>query len=408
MSALLRCGWEAQRAQAEPYKAGAQIAAPTITGSPTYDTTNKRSGDASLSAGPSADNSHQFPVTTTLGRTYYEAVALYVSATSATGANGFIHGIRHSGTEIVAWTLKTAGGGISLWNNIAGADVGGVSWTGASANTWYIFEVKIMVPAAGTNGLVAWRISDTNGNLIQEVTDQTMNTGNTAIASLKCGNLTSIQTGATVKTDDLGLNDDQGSVNNTWIGPERIVILDPTSDGAGSSANWTNPTGTTANRFQAVDNQPPTGVADQTTTNGAQIRNAVSGTAGYEASCQSLSDKGIGSTDVFVLMGFTRYGSGSQVPTMTMRQATPDSGSDLTITAVAAGTDPTGWNTAVQQIEGPLDRTINPIVRVSKTAANTRVALADQMGVQVSHRQVTRLPPRRARLLQAVQRGVSW
>lgn len=119
---------------------------------------------------------------------------------------------------------------------------------------WYRLEVRIKVGTTATDGEIAVHL---DGVEIINVTGQNTRVGT---ESLKTINLSGVSpTANTAYIDDLIVWDDQGSVNNTWLGDVRIDECLPSSNGA--AQDWTPNTGAA---WDAV-NDPPFTADDDTT-----------------------------------------------------------------------------------------------------------------------------------------------
>jgi hypothetical protein len=124
-------------------------------------------------------------------------------------------------------------------------------------------------------------------------------TSNTTQSFIRFGTGTSDAAAPTWWYDDVAVNNDQGSAENSYPDAAgNILISKPISDNL-RDALWTGGAGGTANLFSAVDNIPPIGTATETDL--TQIEHAGSaGTADqdYDANMQSYTTIGIGASDV--------------------------------------------------------------------------------------------------------------
>ncbi len=246
MARLITAGAESRLPQAEGL---------TTTGTVTINTTNPRSGAACYECGPSGDNRINGAISGVADRAYFGRTAFRFDTTP--NGNIQILSFRSSITEIFGVYLMGANAEMTGWNNAAALGVGS-SLSARSADTWYIAEAKLLVPASG-NGTVAWRVLADDGTVLHTVTDQTQNVGTTAIASLIAGHGGTADTVATILVDDFACNDDQGSDENTYSGNRKVYAMPPTADSA--NTGFSDNPGTTTNLYQALDNRPPIGVA---------------------------------------------------------------------------------------------------------------------------------------------------
>lgn len=202
--------------------------------------------------------------------------------------------------------------------------------------------------------------------------------------------------------DDIALNDDQGSDQNTWPGDGHIVHCMPLSDNA--RVNWTGGAGGTTNLYDAINNKPPSG-AVAPGSNLSQIRNPVSGaTADYDANMQTYTVAGLltGAT-VKVTQAHLRHGAESTTspPAGAVRVVSnPADGAETAIAnvigfttagvAVAIGAETTsiaGWrisSTGVVYNATPTFGTA-PVVRAGKRTASSRVFVVDLMWLLVEY-----------------------
>jgi len=152
-------------------------------------------------------------------------------------SSGVVVGISNEGSGNVT-TVRDANG--NSW------DVSG-DWP--SGGSWFYLEIAADVNAASSNIIV--RI---DGSEILNVTGGTDQSGDVETIILGSGNHP-----ATTTWDDTVLMDDQGSQNNGFLGPRRIVTLRPNA--TGNSADWST-TGSSTN-YENVDEAPgPNGDTD--------------------------------------------------------------------------------------------------------------------------------------------------
>lgn len=122
-------------------------------------------------------------------------------------------------------------------------------------NKWYYIEVKYF--ANDTTGTVEVKI---NG-----VTDINFGPGDTVQTSDQINKVTISNSGGWSEEyylDDLYICDDQGSVNNDFLGDVRVDAVLP--DGAGASSDFTPSAGS---NYQCVDDNPPNDDTDYVSEN---------------------------------------------------------------------------------------------------------------------------------------------
>lgn len=99
-----------------------------------------------------------------------------------------------------------------------------------------------------------------------------------------------------LRVDDVAVNDDQGTSQNSWPGDGYVIVLRPTSDN--SRGSWTGGAGGTTNLWDAIDNVPPTG-ATAPGTNTSQISaNAVATTGKFNTATYLAAGAASGDTAV--------------------------------------------------------------------------------------------------------------
>lgn len=220
-------------------------------------------------------------------------------------------------------------------------------------------------------------------------------------------------TGTEPSAADIYIDDvivDSGS----FLGPSKVAQLLPTADSA-RSAGWVGGAGGTTSLFDAVNNNPPVGVAD-TGTNTSQIRNATAEANGsYDATMTTYSAAGLVSSDTVVAV---QAGTVTAAPVVTSaKQGTVGVVSNPTIanvalaaggtagafwSGVAGGTFPTGWKTSFGTVSSLPSVTLGtaPVMRITQVTSSTRIADVCAMwmyvaytpaGVQVPY--ANRMPP---------------
>jgi Glycosyl hydrolase family 26 len=117
-------------------------------------------------------------------------------------------------------------GKVELWNPVAGAHPTG-SFIHAPG-TPDLVEVSLLIPAEG-DGLLSWRHNGTD-----MVVDEEMAFRNIGVSRPRGGNVGAVASGAELFIDGFGVNDDQGAVDNTWLGiePDPIPEVFPSYWGA--------------------------------------------------------------------------------------------------------------------------------------------------------------------------------
>jgi len=228
----------------------------------------------------------------------------------------------------------------------------------------------------------------------------------------------------TLFADDIALNDNQGADQNTWPGSGNVVLLRPTADSA-VAAGWTDDAGSGTNIFDAVNNRPPNGIADTTSSTGLhQIRDATTGAnEAYDATMTDYTTAGVptGATVNVVdpiiataapVSTSAKVGQVGVVsnPAIAVINLTANSGQFWSGTA--AGTYPTGWKWSHGTVTYAPSVTLGtaPVMRVTQVTSSTRIAMACFMGIYVDYTPAVSsfvAAPLESRL-QAVPRASLW
>lgn len=356
----------------------------TITGAVTRETGTKRTGEASWKCdSTAADCAVSFgPPDTSSISLFFRGYLNTADAASASRYDVLRIGSSAVGTIGIAASINSTGN-IQLWRNDTDVQIG-ADGPVVNNSEWHLVELFVIFGSGGA-------ISD-----CQLIVDG----GSVASASsLSIGSATEIcwgalrQLGRVVYWDDVAINDDVGSINNTWIGPGRVILMTPTSDSQVGS--WTGGSGGTTNLFDAINNLPPAGTASESNT--TQIESADSSgnnaTDEYRGNCGTYRNKGIvpGST-IRAIKAWVMHGEDVNTNTKTGSfgfQSNPavayeafTYGND----AGALGTYPTNWVRTSSLIEGPsIDVDSDLILGLRKTDTGTRVASVCFLGAYVDY-----------------------
>lgn len=280
-------------------------------------------------------------------------------------------------------------GKIALWNEFAGTQIGSDSAAAVAADgqTWYMVDLSCVRASTSSLTTVEARLNGVvvaSGNVAQTAT-----VGSGVFAA---GWMSAPGANCVLNVDDLAVNDAAGSSETSYPGPRNIVLLVPVSDSA-RGANWLGGAGGTTNLWDALNNQPPVGVAFNGTDT-SQVRNAASDSTGnYDANLTTYTDAGITANDTITLVHpLWALGCNSATATNIARLlvSNPQSngGTESTqSTGVIAGTYPSNWkqpNNGTHIVYGPsVTLGTSPVIRVGKRTAATRVVGACFMGVYV-------------------------
>ncbi len=191
----------------------------------------------------------------------------------------------------------TAGGKLQLWNEVTGseAQIGSDSGPTVAVDNWYRLELYGNI-TSGTSDQAELRLDG------QTVAASTQAFSDAGISDVYVGWLGYPGASKIIYLDDLAINDDTGASQNSWPGDGKIVYLNPVSDYY-RNTEWTAGAGATTNLWDAVNNNPPSGVAAASATNVSQIKN-VAAIANKEAdfSMESYTTAGLVSGDVVTLV----------------------------------------------------------------------------------------------------------
>lgn len=181
----------------------------------------------------------------------------------------------------------TAGAGGLLYAtdaNSTTASVGDAPFVAGTfrLNQWYRLEVRFKVGTTATDGEIAVHL---DGVEIINVTGRNTRVSTQTLASIALSGLST--SNSTVLIDDLVVWNDQGTLNNTWLGDIRIEECLPTSNG--TAQDWTPNTGSA---WDAVNDTPVTPDDDTTyiasTTPGQRSRFATAAVGSTPAAAASI------------------------------------------------------------------------------------------------------------------------
>lgn len=261
------------------------------------ETTVVRSGAASYKVDTGAGNSGSeldYAVQPTLGTKLWGRAYVYVPSTELPGTDAHLMSWNHIGPRLL---FKTDGTVQGQWG---GSNTNFGSAVTLPLDRWVMLEVA--QDPIGTNvDYVGWRM---DGELVAETNAAEIGSGNTAehlFIGWQAANVPGANTFFYV--DDVAINSaaDVGDNQNSWPGHGKVVLFLPVSDNAGASTlgtdGWyrgTTPSTGNTNLFDAVNNNPPVGVATGSRTNTSQIGcDTPSATRTYQTVCETWQSKGI-------------------------------------------------------------------------------------------------------------------
>lgn len=250
--------------------------------------------------------------------------------------------------EFLTAAYLTPTGVIQLWKNVAGseAQLGSDSVATVAIDTFYMLELYTKA-VSGANDEAALRFE---GTTVASVTGQTLSESMVTRVYMGWAGVGVPAANSIIYIDDVAVNDDQGATHNSWPGQGSIVYLNPISDNA-RDTNWVAGAGGTSNLFDAVDNEPPAGVAFGSATNTSQIKNTNTAdtTGNYDANLTTYANAGITDTDTIKLVQpFAHIGSSSATNVSgALRVVSNPAGSEDAKTAGtggAIGAYPSNWH----------------------------------------------------------------
>jgi hypothetical protein len=376
MARLFMAGAETGNAHAE----GTTVA----TGTTTFDTTTKRSGTASFKHDSLAGAGAQLIYTYTgvIEQTYFLSCWLYIPSTTGYPTTTQIV-VQFQGTGSVSLgniQLSTTGTLILRRLTTAIGSPSGV----LAQDTWHRIDLKQKM-GVGTVDVFEGRL---NGSVF--ATSGLISHSDVAVINVRWGWAASPGASKILYVDDVILNDDTGSVNNSYPGDDKVVLLRPTADSA-RDANWFAGLSATTNLWDAVDNIPPVGISAGSATATSQITNAASTTTeAYSATMQTYTAAGIASGDtVTAVQGVVEAANGAaSADTIGISiVSNPAVTEVLGSIPSSASTYPSQWVRISPSIAENPSLTLGtaPVMRVRKNLAATRRHTVCFMGMYVSY-----------------------
>jgi len=267
MATISLCGFEMGALADEATATQASANRPTITGNATLETSIVRTGSGSLKIAPASGAAATFD--TRLAGLAEQRFALRITALPATNARNII-GLAAGRTLRIQ-----ADGKLRLYTNGSTLSSAGTA-TLTDTTRWYV----IRIAADGVN--MTWFVDGVQDGTVGQIggVDGLLGASDTVADTY------------TAYIDDWIASDTVNAV----AADGNVVLLKPTSDSA--IGGWTKPGGGTTNLNTSVDNTPPVGVADSTSSAQAenQIRNATANN-NYVVNMATYASAGIGASD---------------------------------------------------------------------------------------------------------------
>jgi hypothetical protein len=359
------------------------------TGEIAYETSTVRTGARSLKIAGTATDAYIYVTPSIVsGRAYFMRAYWRIAALPSGADEAYVMGVAQMGSE---WfELKVTQNGELRIQHTGSVTVDSSSGL-IAADTWYRIELKFQFnTSAGSNDLYEVKL---DGTTVIGPTTATICT--TAPGRLFWGqnDAASPSGNPNYFIDDLAVNDDQGSDQNTWPGEGSVYTLRPVSDPGTSSANWQKPGGSTSNRHTSVDNIPPVYETYDSTSSSAEdyVRNAVSGAgAQLNLTTGTYTAAGVGASDtVTVVQPVATTGSSSGTNTAgTLGAPSNPTIAQLSFTTFdngIAGSAESSWlrQTGTVTYNPSVTKGTGVSLRVEKTTATTRVAIVNSLGILV-------------------------
>ena len=281
----------------------------------------------------------------------------------------------------------TPGGKLQLYDHQAAAQIGSDSSATIVLGQWY--RVELSVTSVGSTNIesCALRLDGAavaNGNIATPG----------VAPNCRWGWLETPGDNKILFMDDAAGNDSAGSVNNSWPGDGKVILMRPISDAQVGS--WTGGAGGTSNLFEAVNNAPPIGTASETDLTQIESVDASGNNSAdeYRANCGTYLAAGIADADVITaIQTFCCHGedvaTGTKVGSMGAQSNPVETYGTFNfgLDSGALSTHPTNWRWSKNTvIEAPsVDKSLPLILGLRKTDAGTAIAACSFIGVYVDY-----------------------
>jgi hypothetical protein len=344
--------------------------------------------------GTNVQNSVEFPAIATVANGIFGRAYIKVNTADGwpTTTARIIRFADSAGTGLVAIHLTTTGT-LQLWNVVSNTQIGGDS-AALAFDTYYRVELAYKPGAAG----FCYVEGKLDGVTFAVITTATVSTA--AVWRFGAGWIGTPGTGdKIIHVDDLAINDDTGTAQNSWPGDGHVVSLHPVADI--SRTGWVAGAGGTTSLYLAVVGGPPGGLAVASATNTSQIKDLANNTTDqYTAEMTDYTTAGVpAGAQIKLVQPVIDVSQDSTTPTsFGFKVVSNPAGGSNTATGgtAAAGTWPTGWLGASSGTAS--DRwgaaiilpTVVPDTRpqmqvVKGTASGTITQTVDGMALQVEY-----------------------
>jgi hypothetical protein len=287
----------------------------------------------------------------------------------------------------------TSGGKLQLYNEVGAVQIGSDSAATLTTGVWYRIELYCKT-VTGASDEAALRL---DGVEVASATGLSLSDLN--VYQCLFGLVNNPGANRVCNVDDVSINDDQGATENSWPGESGgIFYLDPVSDNA-RDADWVAGAGGTTNLFDAVNNDPPVGVAAASATDTSQVKNADTGdsTSNYDANMESYDAGGVPAGPIRIAQTVISAAPSVSlgVTLATKIVSNPAQSGEFTQNhGLAAGTWGTdwgaGWGTA--QVYPSVTRATEPVMRIGRRLAAAAEIHCCMMKLAVETQSSYRIP----------------
>lgn len=388
MTALMRYGAEMQTISLIAEDPGWSTASSGAPFSIDTSVVNTGSGLASLKMTIAAGFAvASWAFTSVITRTYYSRARVYIHSGTMTHSinQGCVFLTDNLGNGAQATLVSDGSGNITL--SLYDYQTNTLIATGVSlsVDAWHNIELSWNQ----TTGAAVVKLDGTTA------ASGTANTSSSTSCAFTVGFTNNIGTTGTITInfDDCGVNDDQGSSCNTYLGASQLVMLFVTA--TSTNTGWT--AGHSGDGLPACVSQlPPKGtVATDTTTVNSKIKDATSNTTdNYQATMTTYTAAGIASGSTIVSL-YALANHGNSVATARLGGISGVSNPAVTevtgnTPAAIAGTFPSNWNTIKTGFAYSPTVTLStaPVLKYRKGTASTNTSMVDFIGMYVEY-----LPP---------------
>lgn len=263
-------------------------------------------------------------------------------------------------------------------------------------NQWVCLEIGRRNTSSTLRMQTIWRV---NGAVLLS---EDFTAGSTVDTNaVRWGNVaTSTGTPPNIYIDDMALNDESGSYQNTFPGNSgKVVFLRAASDNT-VGADWKRGAGgaISGNAYDSVNNFPPVGVSNSAPTDGAQIRDVVSNVSApasnIDINLETYDSRIPSSQKVTVLQPVAVLGDSSNTLTHDAEYgllSNPSSTrSTYTTGTTNSSTYPTFWTFPKDTLHEPtVTQSAAPVIRLGKRTAATTALMCCLIGAYVEYEPLT-------------------